>query len=120
MSPINSNTVIAFFLFAFYFTLRLVSSPLLETFSSSIIFGLSLIVGLKVAGEGTWSGSIKWFNTHRLTSILVVLAAVVVGILAILRGDRSGVQAILDFIMAAMLFWAFASVYTRVESRWLR
>jgi hypothetical protein len=75
---------------------------------------------LRFAGGGNVRSAIQWFDQHRGTSVGLAAAISAVGVLALYQEGRTYLQLAGDVLLAAVWFWAFASVGTAVQSRWLR
>ena len=100
-----------------YFLMRLISYPFFETLAMGTLFGLLLILALKWAGDGTWSGAIVWFKTHVADAVLISIAAVVTGITVIFTMDQSVIQTMLDVESSIVFFWMFSCIRTRFISK---
>lgn len=121
MSPISAqNTHWVYIVIALYFLLRLVSGEFFESLSISIIFGLSLILALKCVGGRTWSDAVSWWKTHRVYSTFIAIASAMVGVMEILKSDRSMIQIALDVVVSAAFYWVFACAHSRFVLRWFK
>jgi hypothetical protein len=102
---------------AVFLTARQYSSGLIESFLSTVIFALSVTAVLKYAGDGTWKSLPTWAGQHRATMLFVVLAVIAVGVVGLVRSERTGLQLFLDLTEALFFFWAFAAIGAHLRSR---
>ena len=103
-----------------YVLFRLVSSPIFEALSSSVLFGLALILASKcVGGDRTWSSVVSWWKTHIVYSTVTVIMSLSIGVL-MLRSDRSMIQIALDVVMFVACYWVLACAHSRFVSRWFK
>lgn len=116
----NRNFAIIIAVIAGFTAIRILGSPPFEAVASSALFAIALFVALRLAGGGNVRAALRWFADHRATSVSLVIALVAVSILALYQGGRSALQLVGDVLLAAVWFWAFASIGTTVQSRWLR
>lgn len=100
-----------------YFLMRLIAYPFIKSLAMGLLLGLFLMLALKWAGDGTWSGAMVWFKTHVADAVLISIGAVSVGIMAIFTLDQSVIQTMLDVESAAVFFWTFSCIRTRFFSK---